>query len=216
GFACPKGIAFTEVQNDPDRVLYPLRRTADGEFERVSWDTALDEIGARLRSVLGAHGRESLGWYFGNPSSFSYSHSLWLIGFQLASGLRHMYSAGSQDVNNRFVASQLLYGSPTSVPVPDLDRTEFLLMIGANPVVSHGSVVSAPRIRERLTGITRRGGRVVVIDPRRTETARLFEHLGIRPDTDAWLLAALLQVIFAERLDNAAALRDQAAGVAEL
>ncbi|MBF6329111.1 molybdopterin-dependent oxidoreductase [Nocardia transvalensis] len=216
GFACPKGIAFTEIQNDPDRVLYPLRRTAGGEFERVSWETALDEIGARLRAIVGAHGRESLGWYFGNPSSFSYSHALWLIGFQLAAGIRHMYSAGSQDVNNRFVASHLLYGSLTSVPVPDLDRTEFLLMVGANPVVSHGSVVSAPRIRDKLTGITKRGGRVVVVDPRRSETARLFEHVGVRADTDAWLLASMVQVIFAEGLEDAAALREQASGVAEL
>ncbi|MBB5914199.1 formate dehydrogenase [Nocardia transvalensis] len=216
GFACPKGIAFTEVQNDPDRVLHPLRRTADGSFERVSWETAFEEIGARLRGIIEAHGRESLGWYFGNPSSFSYSHTLWIVGFQLAAGLRHVYSAGSQDVNNRFVASHLLYGSLTTVPVPDLDRTDFLLMLGANPIVSHGSVVSAPRIRDKLSGITKRGGRVVVVDPRRTETARLFEHVGVRADTDAWLLAALLQVIFAERLEDAAALRDQASGVAEL
>ncbi|MGV9676290.1 molybdopterin-containing oxidoreductase family protein [Nocardia sp. NPDC003482] len=216
GFACPKGIAFADVQNDPDRVLYPLRRTASGEFERVSWETALDEIAARLRVVTAAHGRESLGWYFGNPATFSYSHTLWLGGFQLAAGLRHVYSAGSQDVNNRFVASNLLYGSPTSVPVPDLDRTDFLLMLGANPVVSHGSVISAPRIRDRLGGIIKRGGRVVVVDPRRTETAKLFEHIAVRPDSDAWLLATLLQVIFAERLEDAAALRDQASGVAEL
>ncbi|WP_307817201.1 molybdopterin-containing oxidoreductase family protein [Nocardia acididurans] len=215
GNACPKGIAFTEIQNDPDRVLYPLRRTGDG-FERVSWDEALDDIGGRLRALIRDHGRESLGWYFGNPSSFSYSHTLWIVGFQLAAGLRHVYSAGSQDVNNRFVASQLLYGSLISVPVPDLDRTDFLLMLGANPVVSHGSVMSVPRIREKLTAIPRRGGRVVVVDPRRTETARLFEHVGIRPDADAWLLAAMLQVIFEEGLADEQALRRQASGASEL
>ncbi|WP_067830530.1 molybdopterin-dependent oxidoreductase [Nocardia inohanensis] len=215
GNACPKGIAFTAVQNDPDRVLHPLRRTADG-FEQVSWDEALDDIGARLRGIIGEHGRRSLGWYFGNPSSFSYSHTLWIVGFQLGAGLRHIYSAGSQDINNRFVASHLLYGSLTSVPVPDLDRTDFLLVLGANPVVSHGSAMSVPRIREKLTAITKRGGRVVVVDPRRTETARLFEHVGIRPDGDAWLLASLLQVIFAEGLEDAQALRRQAAGVREL
>lgn len=215
GNACPKGIAFTEIQNDPDRVLYPLRRTADG-FERVTWDEALDDIGARLRGLIAEHGRESLGWYFGNPSSFSYSHTLWLVGFQLAAGLRHVYSAGSQDINNRFVASHLLYGSLTSVPVPDLDRTKFLLMLGANPLISHGSAMSAPRIREKLTAITKRGGRVVVVDPRRTETAQLFEHVGIRPDGDAWLLASLLQVIFTEGLQDEQALRRQAAGVREL
>ncbi|MFI1915447.1 molybdopterin-dependent oxidoreductase [Nocardia sp. NPDC020380] len=216
GNACPKGIAFTEIQNDPDRVLHPLRRAKDGSFERVSWETALDEIGDRLRGVIAEHGRGSLGWYFGNPSSFSYSHTLWMLGFQLAAGLHHVYSAGSQDVNNRFVASALLYGSPTSVPVPDLDRTDFLLMIGANPVVSHGSVMSVPRVREKLTAITKRGGRVLVVDPRRTETARLFEHVGVRPDTDAWLLAALLQVIFDEGLEDSRAVQRQAAGVLEL
>ncbi|WP_036550178.1 molybdopterin-containing oxidoreductase family protein [Nocardia seriolae] len=216
GNACPKGIAFTEIQNDPDRVLYPLRRTAAGEFERVSWETALDEIGERLRGLIAEHGMESLGWYFGNPSSFSYSHTLWMLGFQMAAGLKHVYSAGSQDVNNRFVASQLLYGSATSVPVPDLDRTDFLLMLGENPLVSHGSVMSVPRIREKLTAITKRGGRVVVVDPRNTETAKLFEHVGVRADGDAWLLAALLQVIFDEGLEDADALRRQAAGVREL
>ncbi|MFB7720256.1 molybdopterin-dependent oxidoreductase [Nocardia sp. NPDC056100] len=215
GNACPKGIAFSEIQNDPDRVLYPLRRTGNG-FERVTWDQALDDIGARLRTIIGAHGRESLGWYFGNPSSFSYSHTLWLVGFQLAAGLRHVYSAGSQDINNRFVASELLYGSLTSVPVPDLDRTDFLLMLGANPVVSHGSAMSMPRIREKLTAITKRGGRVLVVDPRRTETAQLFEHVGVRPDGDAWLLASLLQVIFAEGLEDADAIRRQSAGAHEL
>ncbi|WP_246023365.1 molybdopterin-containing oxidoreductase family protein [Nocardia yunnanensis] len=216
GNACPKGIAFTDIQNDPERVLYPLRRTASGEFERVSWDTALDEIGARLRALIDEHGIESLGWYFGNPSSFSYSHTLWMVGFQMAAGLKHVYSAGSQDVNNRFVASELLYGSLTSVPVPDLDRTDFLLMLGANPVVSHGSVMSVPRVREKLTAITGRGGRVVVVDPRNTETAKLFEHVGVQPDGDAWLLAALLQVIFEEGLEDAEAVRRQATGGHEL
>lgn len=216
GFACPKGIAFSEIQNDPDRVLYPLRKTASGEFERVSWETALDDIGARLRATIREHGRESLGWYFGNPSAFSYSHTLWMVGFQLAAGLKHVYSAGSQDINNRFVASELLYGSSTTAPVPDLDRTDFLLMVGANPVVSHGSAVSAPRIREKLIDIPKRGGRVVVVDPRRTETARLFEHVGVRPDGDAWLLAAMLQVIFEEGLEDVQALREQAAGIREL
>ncbi|WP_040813890.1 molybdopterin-containing oxidoreductase family protein [Nocardia concava] len=216
GNACPKGIAFTEIQNDPDRVLYPLRRTAAGEFERVSWDTALDEIGERLRGLIDEHGMHSLGWYFGNPSSFSYSHTLWMLGFQMAAGLKHVYSAGSQDINNRFVASQLLYGSSTSVPVPDLDRTDFLLMLGANPLVSHGSAMSVPRVRDKLTAITKRGGRVVVIDPRNTETAKLFEHVGVRADGDAWLLATLLQVIFEEGLEDTEALRRQATGAREL
>src|SRR5688572_8471505 len=173
GYACPKGIAMTDVQNDPDRVLHPLRRMgAPGEFERVSWPEAMRDIGARLRQVLDRSGPGGVGWYMGNPGAFSYSHVLWVKGFLDAIASPHYYTAGSQDVNNRFAASALLYGSPLVVPIPDIARTEFLLMIGANPLVSHGSVLSAPRVREQLLAITERGGRVVVVDPRRTETAR--------------------------------------------
>lgn len=194
GYACPKGIAMTEVQNDPDRVLHPLRRLPGGGFERVGWDEALADIGARLRALP----RESIGWYFGNPGAFSYSHTLWVKGFLDAVGSDHYYSAGSQDVNNRFAASALLYGSPLVVPIPDLQRTSFLLMIGANPLVSHGSVLTAPRVRDQLRAIPARGGRVVVVDPRRTETARAFEHVPIRPDADAWLLLSMIRTIMDE------------------
>src|SRR5947209_7969412 len=216
GFACPKGIAMTAVQNDPDRVTHPLRRRADGTFGPVSWDAALVDIGAQLRRVIDRHGGSGVGWYFGNPSAFSYSHPLWVKGFMDAIGSRNLYSAGSQDVNNRFVASQLLYGSPLVVPVPDLERTKLLLIVGANPLVSHGSVLTAPRIRDSLGAIVERGGRVVVIDPRRSETARAFEHVAIRPDTDNWLLLSLLQVIFDERLQDERALASQARGAARL
>jgi anaerobic selenocysteine-containing dehydrogenase len=200
GYACPKGIAMTDVQNDPDRVLHPLRKTADGGFERVSWETALADIGTRLRQVRDEHGSESIGWYMGNPGAFSYSHTLWVKGFVDALGSPHYYSAGSQDVNNRFAASALMYGSPLVVPIPDLARTSFLLMLGANPMVSHGSVLTAPRVRDQLHAITARGGRIVVVDPRRTETARQFEHVAVTPDADAWLLLSLLQVVFEEGL----------------
>src|SRR3954454_20239265 len=195
GYACPKGIAMTDVQNDRDRVLHPLRRTASGEFEPVSWQEALADIGTRLRDVREEHGANSIGWYMGNPGAFSYSHTLWVKGFLDGLGSPHYYSAGSQDVNNRFAASALLYGSPLVVPIPDLARTNFLLMLGANPMVSHGSVLTAPRVRDQLHAITGRGGRVVVVDPRRTETARQFEHVPVQPDSDAWLLLSLLQVI---------------------
>src|SRR4051794_996750 len=200
GYACPKGIAMTDVQNDPDRVLHPLKRGPSGDFERVTWDEALADIGARLRRVRDDHGPGSIGWYMGNPGAFSYSHTLWVKGFLDALGSPHYYSAGSQDVNNRFAASALLYGSPLVVPIPDLQRTTFLLMLGANPMVSHGSVLTAPRVRDQLHAIAARGGRVVVVDPRRTETARQFEHVAVTPDADAWLLLSLLQVIFEERL----------------
>ncbi len=216
GFACPKGIAMTGVQNDPDRVTHPLRRKSDGSFEQTTWDEALDDIGRRLKQVIARHGGESVGWYYGNPSAFSYSHPIWVKGFADALGSRHVYSAGSQDVNNRFVASSLLYGSPVVVPIPDLKRTDLLLIVGANPLVSHGSVLTAPRIKDDLHAIVSRGGRVVVVDPRRSETARAFEHVAIRPDADAWLLLSLLHVIFDEELQDDGAISRQTRGVEAL
>ena len=192
GFACPKGIAMTEIQNDPDRVLQPLRRKADGGFEPVSWERAIGEIGDRLKAVKAEHGGGSIGWYMGNPGAFSYSHPLWVKGFLDGLGSQHYYTASSQDVSNRFAASSLLYGSPFLLPIPDLERCEMLLMVGANPLVSHGSVMSAPRVKDQLHAITGRGGRVIVVDPRRTETAREFEHVALNPDSDAWLLLSIL------------------------
>src|SRR3954463_14555691 len=209
GYACPKGIAMLDVQNDPDRVLHPLKRVGGpGEFERVSWREALDDIAARLKPLPGPE----VAWYMGNPGAFSYSHTLWVKGMLDALGSPHLYKAGSQDVNNRFAASALLYGSPLVVPIPDLKRTKLLLMVGANPLVSHGSVLTAPRIRELLGGIER----VVVVDPRRSETARAFEHVPIRADTDAWLLLSLLNVIFEEGLADQDAIARQAVGAAAL
>jgi anaerobic selenocysteine-containing dehydrogenase len=217
GYACPKGIAMTDVQNDPDRVLRPLKRVGGpGEFEPVSWSEAMDDIAGRLKRILADRGPAALAWYMGNPGAFSYSHVLWVKGFLDALGTPHYYTAGSQDVNNRFAASALLYGSPLVVPIPDLARTKFLLMVGANPLVSHGSVLTAPRIREQLNAVVERGGRVVVVDPRRTETARSFEHLPIRPDADAWLLLSMLNVIFEEGLVDAGFLERWTIGSASL
>ena len=213
GFACQKGIAFSEIVNDPDRVTTPLRRSADGGFEPVSWDEAMSDIAARLADIHRRHGSGAIGWYFGNPGAFSYSHTLSLNTFMLGFGPRlHVFTAGSQDVNNRFVASQLLYGSPLALPVPDVLRTDLLVVIGANPVVSHGSVLTVPRIKDRMHDIVKRGGRVLVVDPRKTETAAQFEWLGIIPDGDAYLLLSLLQVMFDENLVDRARLARQADG----
>ncbi|HKA09997.1 MAG TPA: molybdopterin-dependent oxidoreductase [Candidatus Dormibacteraeota bacterium] len=212
GYACPKGIAMTEVQNDRDRVLHPLRRLANGGFERVSWPAALDNIGRRLRAVRDRNGPSAIAWYMGNPAAFGYAHAVWSRGFMDALGSPNYYTAGSQDVNNRFAASALLYGSPLLVPIPDLARTRFLLMVGANPLVSQGSLLTAPRIRAVLRGIVRRGGRVVVVDPRRSETARVFEHVSINPDSDAWLLLSMLHVLFDEGLEDRDALDRLARG----
>ena len=224
GFACQKGVAFTEVVNDPDRVTTPLRRKAradglrasgssEGGFEPVSWDEAMTDIADRLAGIHRTHGSGAIGWYYGNPGAFSYSHTLSLNTFMVGFGPRmHVFTAGSQDINNRFVASQLLYGSPLALPIPDVLRTDLLVVIGANPVVSHGSVLTVPRIKDRMHDIVKRGGRVLVIDPRKTETAAQFEWLGIIPDGDAYLLLSLLHVLFGENLVDRARLARQADG----
>jgi anaerobic selenocysteine-containing dehydrogenase len=223
GFACQKGIAFAEVVNDPDRVTTPLRRTAQGGFEPVTWDEAMTDIANRLTDIHRRHASGAIGWYYGNPGAFSYSHTLSLNSFMLGFGLGlsggrrrrglHVFTAGSQDVNNRFVASQMLYGSPLALPLPDVLRTDLFVVIGANPIVSHGSVLTVPRIKDRMHDIVKRGGRVLVIDPRKTETAAQFEWLGIVPDGDAFLLLSLLHVLFGENLADRAGLARQADGV---
>ena len=213
GFACQKGIAFTEVVNDPDRVTTPLRKGPNG-FEPVSWDEALTDIAARLTRIVRRDGAGAVGWYMGNPGAFSYAHTFAALLFIKGIGRGgHYFTASSQDTNSRLIASQLLYGVPTSVPIPDLTRTDLLVMMGANPVVSHGSFLTAPRIKDRMHDIVKRGGRVVVIDPRRTETAAAFEWLGIVPDSDAFLLLSLLQVMFADRLVDEARVNKQADGL---
>ena len=217
GFACQKGIAFTEVVNDPDRVTTPLRRRPDNSFEEVGWDEAMDDIAKRLSDIHRRHGSQAIGWYFGNPGAFSYSHLMAVVLFVNALGLgTHLYTASSQDTHSRIMASQLLYGIPSIIPIPDLSRTDLLVVMGANPVVSHGSVLTAPRIRDRMHAVVKRGGRVIVVDPRKTETAAQFEWLGIVPDTDALLLLSLLQVMFAEDLVDRTRVATQADGLAWL
>lgn len=213
GFACQKGIAFAEVVNDPDRVLTPLRRTPQG-FAPVSWDDALDDIAARCTDILKRHGSGAFGWYMGNPAAFSYSHLFAVMAFIKGIGGRsHYFTSSTQDTSSRLLASQFLYGTPMTVPIPDLNRTDLLVLMGANPVVSHGSFLTAPRIKDRMHDIVKRGGRVLVVDPRRSETAAQFEWLGIVPDSDAYLLLSLLSVMFAEGLVDVDAVAARADGL---
>ncbi len=212
GFACPKGILFPKVLEDPDRLLQPQKRQADGTFAPVSWDEAMDDIGRRLNGIVATHGRESIGLALGNPTGWNYGAFLVLFGMAAALKTKHFYSAASVDINNYWVVGEKLYGHNLVNPIPDVDRSDFFLVIGANPVVSHGSMVTMGKIRERMTKLVARGGRIVVVDPRRTETAELFEHVPVRPDSDAWLLAGMLKVILDEGLEDRAALSTQTTG----
>ena len=212
GFACSKGVQFGSVVADPDRVTVPLRRTSDG-FEPATWTEALDDIGARLTAIRKRHGTESIGVAWGNPIAWNYAATVTMNGFAAALKTKHHYTSASIDVNNYWAAADMMYGNSTVNPLPDFAATHFALIVGANPVVSHGSLVTTGRIREVLLDIPRRGGRVVVVDPRRTETARLFEHLPIKPGADAWLLAAIIRIVFDENLHDLDALASQTVGV---
>lgn len=216
GFLCPKGAAFGAVRDDPDRVLRPLQRQADGSFLPVSWDTALDDIGVRLRGLIKRHGTESVGVHLGNPNGWNYGAFMWLLGMAAALKTKHLYTASSVDINNYWVVGELLYGHNLVTPFPDVAHTQFLLVLGANPVVTHGSMMTAGRVKEQMTAIVERGGRVVVIDPRRSETAAQFEWQPMRPDGDPWLLAGMLKTILDEGLADQAALRHQTRGAESL
>ncbi|WP_329407806.1 molybdopterin-dependent oxidoreductase [Nocardia vinacea] len=215
GFACPKGVAYVDIQNDPDRVTHPLKRLADGSFEEVSWEKALADIAARLRRIRAEYGGGAIAMYMGNPAALNYSATVWSGIFTKGLGIHHLFTSGSQDTNSRFAASALLYGMPLLVPIPDFDSSELVVILGANPVVSHGSLVTAGRIKDRLHSVTARGGRVLVIDPRRTETAEAFEWLPIVPDSDAWLLLSLLHTMISGQLVDEAAVRAVSSGWSE-
>jgi formate dehydrogenase len=212
GYACPKGLAYPDLQNDPDRVTHPLQRQPDGTFEVVSWESAMADIVRRLAAVRKQYGGGAIGAYLGNPGALNYSNGLWLQSFMKAMGSPHVFTAGSQDTNSRFAASALLYGIPTAIAIPDLDDMEVFVVLGANPLVSHGSLFSLPRMKYAMADVVRRGGRVIAIDPRRTETARKFEWLPIVPDADAWLLLSVLHVLFKEGLADEEALSRASGG----
>jgi anaerobic selenocysteine-containing dehydrogenase len=204
GYACPKGIAMKEVQNDPDRLRKPVRRNGSGQLETISWDEAFDLTATHLEACRKRYGSDAIAVYYGNPTVFDHGATLLMNSFIDAIGTRNRFSANSQDINPRLVTSYYLYGASWSVPIADVDRTRYFLCIGANPVVSNGSLLTAPNLRGRIRAIRERGGKVVVVDPRRTETAReADEHIAIRPDGDAALLLAMVQVLVEnERVDR--------------
>ncbi len=201
GFVCPKGASLRELHEDPDRLRQPLLRRDDGTFGTVSWDEAFAEIERRLVPILSEHGRDSVALYYGNPSAHNLGPMLYSRVLTKAIGTKNAYSASTVDQFPKQMASAYMFGSGLSVPVPDLDRTDFILILGANPLASNGSLMTAPDVRGRLRAIQERGGRVVVIDPRRTRTAKLAdEHLFIRPGTDALALMSLVHVLFEDDL----------------
>ena len=202
GYICPKAYGLKELYEDRERLRSPVRRNASGGWDEISWDVAYAEIASRLLAIREKHGNDAIGRYMGNPIV----HDLGYLYTQIlgrALGSRSLFDASAIDTLPKIVQTGLMFGGPfpQTVPVPDIDRTSYLLIVGANPAVSHGSLMTMPDAPGRLRGVIQRGGKVVVIDPRRTETAKLAsEHHFIRPGADAAFLLAIVHTLFEEGL----------------
>ncbi|MGW9028577.1 molybdopterin oxidoreductase family protein [Streptomyces sp. NPDC055722] len=216
GFVCPKGASFGAADSDPDRLRTPLVRR-DGELREATWDEAFDAVAAGLRPVVEQYGPHAVGVVLGNPNVHTMAGALYPT--VLLAGLRthSLFTASTLDQMPKHVSSGLLYGDANAIPVPDLDRTDHLLLIGANPLESNGSLCTAADFPGKLKALKSRGGTLTVIDPRRTRTARLADrHVAVRPGTDALLLAAMANVLFEEDLVDLGNLAPYVTGLDEV
>ncbi|WP_179044896.1 molybdopterin-dependent oxidoreductase [Sphingobium lactosutens] len=197
-FICPKSYGLTQLHSDPDRLRRPVRRRGK-DWEEMGWDEAMDEAADRLGTLLKTHGPNSIAYYLGNPSGHKAPFLLYGPLLIRALQTNQFYTPGTLDQIPKYVSASYMFGGPTIQPLADLDRTSYLIVIGNNPVVSQGSMMVAPGMKRRLEDIRKRGGRVVVIDPRRTETAQIAdEYIAVRPGTDAYLLFAMVDVLARE------------------
>jgi len=200
GYICPKAHGLIGLQEDPDRLRAPVRREG-GRFVEISWDEAFEEVGARLREVRDSHGASALAAYAGNPTVHDLGSTLFVPALLRSLGSKKRFSATSVDQLPKMLSGAAMFGGSLTVPIPDVDHTDYLLMLGANPLVSNGSLMTAPDMRGRLRALRERGGRLVVIDPRRSETAEIAdEHHFIRPGSDALFLFSLVFTLFDEDL----------------
>ncbi|MCB0921220.1 MAG: molybdopterin-dependent oxidoreductase [Actinobacteria bacterium] len=200
GFVCPKGVAIGDLHHDPARLRTPMVRDGSG-LREATWDEAFERIREGLQDVVGESGPNAVAVYLGNPNSHNVTSTFYLPALVRALGTRYRFSASTVDQMPQQVALGLMYGTELSVPVPDIDRTDLFVVIGGNPLVSNGSLMTVPDMPGRVRALRARGGRMVVIDPVRTRTAAAAdEHLAIRPGTDVLLLAGLVNVLFAEGL----------------
>ena len=200
GYICPKGVALKDLHEDPDRLRTPLIKR-NGIFEQATWEEAFAEIERRLPPLIAAHGRNATGIVVGNPSAHKIGLLTYFGKLARALGTKNVFSASTLDQMPKQLSSGLLFGHWLSIALPDITRTDYLLVLGANPVVSNGSMWTVPDFRGKAKALQARGGKLVVVDPRRTETAALADaHHFIRPNSDVFLLAAMVHTLFAEGL----------------
>ena len=216
GFICPKGASFAELDNDPDRLTQPMVRR-DGELVETTWEDAFAAVAEGLGRVIADTGGSSVGVYLGNPNAHTIAGALYGPAVIRALGTRAIFSASTLDQMPKHIACGYLYGNPLAFTVPDLDRTDYLVIIGANPLVSNGSLATAADFGGRLKALRRRGGKLVVLDPNRTRTAEMADrHLAVRPGTDGALLFAIVHVLFDEDLVDLGRLAEHVVGIEQV
>ncbi|MDG1818338.1 MAG: molybdopterin oxidoreductase family protein [Porticoccaceae bacterium] len=213
GYICPKGVAMQDIYSDPNRLRKPVKKQGDNWVE-ISWQEAFDSVAEKLVAVQEQHGQNAVAFFAGNPNVHNYGSMTHAGVLRKAVQSKIHFSATSLDQLPHHLTSYSLYGHQSLIPVPDIDHSNYMLIIGGNPLASNGSIMTSPDIPKRLKAIQQRGGRFIVIDPRRTETAEIADqHLFIRPGTDAWLLMAMLNTLFAEDLVKTGHLTDLLVGV---
>lgn len=216
GHICPKATALQDIYTDPNRLKRPVKRTADG-WQEITWDEAFDEVVSNLKAVQEKYGRDAVGIYLGNPNVHNTGAILYGAPFIRSLRTKNRFSATSVDQLPHHFASYFMLGHQLLLPIPDIDRTQYMLMLGANPLQSNGSLMTAPDVRNRLKDIQKRGGKLLVIDPRKTRTAELAdEHHFIKPCTDAFFLMAIIHTLFADNLVHLGRLGDFIDGVEEV
>ena len=202
GYICPKGASIGRLDEDPDRLRHPMIREGD-EWREASWDEAFEAVERGIKGVIEKYGRDAVAVYFGNPTYHTMAGFLYRVPLIQSLASKNVYSSGTIDHMPKHVACGHLYGDPFAIAVPDVDRTDYLLVVGANPMESHGSLFCAPNMPARLRALQNRGGKLVVVDPRRTRTAATAdEHFFVRPGTDPFLLLGIVHTLLEENLQT--------------
>jgi len=217
GHICPKAVALQDFYEDPDRLRKPMRKTERGDWEEISWETAIDLVVTKFKAIQEEHGQDAVATYLGNPNAHNAGNTLFLPQLLKAINSKNRFSASSVDQLPHHIASHFMFGHGFLNPIPDIDRTDFFMLIGCNPMISNGSMMTVPNFPKRLKALQARGGKMVVIDPRKTETAqRADQHYFIKPETDALFLAALIYTIFEHKAVQLQHLESQLKGVQTL